>query len=161
MCWPSSLALKRKESMLRPLTPFVLGLATLLGTSKIVRAQEMFDLSGYPMIEGPGTQGFLAYRGPAIPNFFWFCDETGGVFATIGEVAEEVHMLQGGDLASFSFAYYVNGGSVASSGTATAIESRPCKVLCGPRNTSTRSTSHSERSPKIASLKLSGRPSTV
>src|SRR6185503_17120013 len=82
-------------------------------------AQQSMDVSSLEMVVGHGTQGFVSYRGPAIPNFFWYCDDTGGVFATIGEVAEEVHMLQAGDLASITFAYHVQGATGAS-GTASA-----------------------------------------
>ncbi len=100
--------------------------ALLLGVSLLApiraSAQEAIDVSSLPMVVGPGTQGFVVYKGPAIPNLFWTCgsDNAGNLFS-IGEVAEEVHMLQAGDLASFTIAYHVDGGIVATSGTATAI----------------------------------------
>ncbi|HEX6882740.1 MAG TPA: hypothetical protein VF530_05125 [Planctomycetota bacterium] len=74
-----------------------------------------------PMVEGPGTQGFVVYRGPATPNFFWFCDVVGGNYSSVGEVAEEVHLLQAGDLASITFAYHVQGSGSISSGLADAV----------------------------------------
>ncbi len=82
-------------------------------------AQERVDVSGLPMVFGPGTNGFVVYKGPAIPNFFWRCFD-GVSFSSIGEVAEEAHMLQAGDLASFTIAYHVEGATGAS-GTCTAI----------------------------------------
>jgi hypothetical protein len=84
-------------------------------------AQQSLDVSALPMVEGPGTQGFVAYRGPATPNFFWYCDTDGVNYDTIGEVAEEVHMLQAGDLASITFAYHVQGNGTITSGLADAI----------------------------------------
>lgn len=85
------------------------------------RAQEHADVSSLPMVVGPGTQGFVVYRGPATPNFFWYCDTDGVNYDTIGEIAEEVHMLQAGDLASITFAYHVQGNNVISSGLASAV----------------------------------------
>jgi hypothetical protein len=81
----------------------------------------MADIGGLPMVEGPGTQGFVVYRGAPIPNFFWFCEVDGANYSSVGEVAEEVHMLQAGDLASITFAYHVQGNGTISSGLADAI----------------------------------------
>ncbi len=107
--------------MLRPLFPFLFLLGTLLGTANMGGAQQTLDISGKAMIEGPGTQGFVVYRGPAIPDFFWFCSYDGTNYTTVGEVAEEVHMIQAGDLASITFAYYVQGNGTINSGLADAI----------------------------------------
>lgn len=87
----------------------------------VPRGQQHMDVSSLPMIVGPGTQGFVVYRGPATPNFFWYCDTDGVSYHTIGEVAEEVHMLQAGDLASITFAYHVQGSSTIGSGVASAV----------------------------------------
>jgi hypothetical protein len=84
-------------------------------------AQEHADVSSLPMVVGHGTQGFVVYRGPATPDFFWFCDFDGSDYYTIGEVAEEVHMVQAGDLASITFAYHVEGNGTIDSGLAEAI----------------------------------------
>jgi hypothetical protein len=82
-------------------------------------AQERVDVSSLEMVYGPGTQGYVVYKGPAIPNFFWRCFD-GVQFSSIGEVAEEVHMLRAGDLASFTIAYHVE-GAAGQSGTCDAI----------------------------------------
>src|SRR5262245_16844057 len=100
----------------RPWSFTALFLVTVLGRAS---AQQSMDVATLPMVFGPGTQGYVSYRGPAIPNFFWYCDDSGGVYTTIGEIAEEVHMLQAGDLASITFAYHVQGATGAS-GTASA-----------------------------------------
>ena len=100
--------------------PFCPGLA-LVALAGLATAQQSMDVGSLPMVEGPGTQGFVVYRGPATPNFFWYCDTDGVNYDTIGEIAEEVHMLQAGDLASITFAYHVQGNNVISSGLASAV----------------------------------------
>ncbi len=71
-----------------------------------------------PHVVGPGTQGFVAYQGvTAAPDFYWLCSLA--PLTPMGEVAEELHMRQAGDLASFTFSYYTEGGPPAS--TVTAI----------------------------------------
>lgn len=97
------------------------GLLVLAVLAGGVRAQQHSDVSALPMIFGPGTQGFTAYRGPAIPDFFWYCDFDGVDFTTIGEVAEDVHLMQAGDLASITFAYHVSGNDTLTSGLADAL----------------------------------------
>jgi hypothetical protein len=100
--------------------PFVLGVPVLLaGLALSSSAQERVDVSSLPMVVGPGTQGYVVYKGPATPNFFWRCFD-GVQFSSIGEVAEEVHMLRAGDLASFTIAYHVE-GAIGQSGTCSAI----------------------------------------
>lgn len=96
------------------------GLLALFLSGAVV-AQQHLEIGNLPMIVGPGTQGFGVYRGPAIPDFFWFCDTDGTNFDTIGEVAEEVHMVQAGDLASVTFAYHVEGNGTIDAGLATAL----------------------------------------
>lgn len=87
----------------------------------VLCAQQHLDLSGLPMVVGPGTQGFVVYRGPAEPDFSWFCEFDGTNYTSVGEVAEEVHLVQAGDLASISFAYFVQGNGTIHSGLADAI----------------------------------------
>jgi len=96
--------------------PLILALAAL---APALRAQQRTDVSSLPMVVGHGTQGFVVYRGPAIPNLFWSCFN-GSSSSSIGEVAEDVHMLQAGDLASITFAYHVE-GAIGQSGTCSAI----------------------------------------
>ncbi len=71
-----------------------------------------------PLVIGPGTQGFIAYSGPDDADSFWKCFDDEDV--PVGEVAEEVHMRQPGDLASFTFRYYTSGGP-PTGGSVTAI----------------------------------------
>lgn len=102
------------------LHPFaVLGLLAGLSLSSPLGAQERVDVADLPMVVGPGTIGFVVYKGPAIPNFFWRCFD-GVDFSSIGEVADEVHMIQGGELSSVTAAYHVE-GAVGASGTCTAL----------------------------------------
>jgi len=86
-----------------------------------LHAQQHLDVSDLPMVVGHGTQGYVVYRGPAIPDFFWFCDFDGSDYSSVGEVAEEVHMVQGGELASITFAYHVEGNGAIDSGLADAL----------------------------------------
>ncbi|MFO0983607.1 MAG: Ig-like domain-containing protein [Planctomycetota bacterium] len=68
-------------------------------------------------------QGFVLYQMVSDPDFIMVCgqDELGNVTPT-REVAEEVHMVGEGYLASFTFAYNVlSSPGVPDSGTATAI----------------------------------------
>lgn len=104
---------------MHPSSSLLLPWVALAALSRQPGAQERVDVSGLPMVFGPGTNGFVVYKGPAVPNFFWRCFD-GVSFSSIGEVAEEAHMLQAGDLASFTVAYHVEGASGAS-GTCTAI----------------------------------------
>jgi hypothetical protein len=100
---------------------FLLRLAAVAAFTTIsASAQQLLDVGGLPMVEGPGTQGFVVYRGAPTPNFFWYCDFDGVNYTSVGEVAEEVHMLQAGDLASITFAYHVQGNAALSSGVASA-----------------------------------------
>lgn len=104
--------------------------STLLGLQALVlsvtlaapsRAQEHSDVSSLPMVFGHGTQGFVVYRGPAEPDFFWYCTFDGEDWTSVGEVAEEVHLVQAGELASITFAYHVQGNALIDSGDADAI----------------------------------------
>ena len=58
------------------------GVLVLAGLAGGIGAQQHSDVSQLPMVHGPGTQGFTVYRGPAIPDFFWFCDTDGTNFDT-------------------------------------------------------------------------------
>jgi len=71
------------------------------------------------MVVGPGTVGFVVYKGPDTPNFFWRCFD-GVQFSSIGEIAEEVHILQAGQLSSVTVTYHVE-GALGASGTCTAL----------------------------------------
>src|ERR1700752_3857850 len=102
-----------RRSLLVGLSALVLGSA--------VHAQQHADASHLPMVVGHGTQGFVVYRGPAIPDFFWFCDFDGTDFSSVGEVAEEVHMVQSGLLSSITWAYHVQGNDEITNGLADAI----------------------------------------
>lgn len=93
----------------------------LLLTGGVPAAQQALDVGSLPMVEGPGTQGFVVYRGPATPNFFWYCEFDGTNYSSVGEVAEEVHMVQAGDLASITFAYHVQGNGTLTAGLVDAI----------------------------------------
>ncbi len=55
-----------------------------------------------PIDVGPGTQGTLVYEGPPVADVAWYCGATG---ASVGEIADDLHMVQGGSLASFDFTY--------------------------------------------------------
>ncbi len=93
----------------------------LVLTSASLPAQQLALVPGdTPLVVGPGTQGFTAYAGPSGSDFFWLCsfDEFGGGIP-VGEVAEEVHLQQAGDLASFTFRYYTQGGPPTGTVTAT------------------------------------------
>ena len=109
-----------------------------IGLVAAASAQQSMDVGSLPVVEGPGTQGFVVYRGPAIPDFFWFCDFDGVNYSSVGEVAEEVHMVQAGDLASITFAYHVQGNASKTSGLADAIlniyANTPTDTLAPPAN---------------------------
>jgi hypothetical protein len=93
--------------------------ALLPGLGANPSAQERVDVSGLPMVVGHGTVGFVVYKGPATPSSFWRCFDGLG-YSSIGEVADEVHMLQAGDLSSFTIAYHVE-GEAGDAGDCTAL----------------------------------------
>ena len=80
-------------------------------------------------VVGAQGQGFLAYGGvpfPPFEGFTWYCGFDGaGELIPAGQVAENVHLIQAGDLASITFTFKVRsaslGGSGPLSGTASAI----------------------------------------
>lgn len=99
------------------LGPRALALLSVLAVS--ARAQERVDVSDLPMVFGHGTVGFVVYKGPAIPSGYWRCVDGSG-YSSIGEVAEEVHLLQAGELSSLTVAYHVE-GDVGDAGECTAL----------------------------------------
>ncbi len=94
--------------------------AALCAASGATYGQQLTAIpEGTPLVIGPGTQGLPAYVGPAATDFFWFCDfDALGHMTNIGEIAEEVHLRQAGNLASFTFRYFTAEGP--GTGTATA-----------------------------------------
>ncbi len=105
-------------------------IGALCATAPTALAQELVVVPDAPGSIGPGTQGWIVYQGvpfPPFSGFFWFCGGGNGVsdLSPAGEIAEEVHLLQAGELASVSFAFRVwsqsHGGSGPPSGTAAAV----------------------------------------
>src|SRR5262245_60728292 len=65
---------------------------------------------GVPHHVGPGTQGTPVYQGPTFESCSasgWLCDVDDELTTLIGmaEVADDLHMTEGGVLASFTFTY--------------------------------------------------------
>jgi hypothetical protein len=121
---------KGSSNMLKSIAWASLSIGALLCAAPSGLAQELVVVPDAPGSIGPGTQGWIVYRGvpfPPFSGFFWFCGGGNGVsdLSPAGEVAEEVHMLQGGELASVTFTYRVwsqsHGGSGPPSGSATAV----------------------------------------
>jgi hypothetical protein len=105
--------------------------AALLLAAPQAPAQQVGVVVDAPGEVDPTSQGWVVYRGVPFPpwsGYFLLCQNPqqsgSGDLVPAGEVAEDVHMLQGGDLASVTFTYRVwsqsRGGSGPASGAATA-----------------------------------------
>jgi hypothetical protein len=104
--------------------------AALLLAAPPATAQQIGVVVDAPGSVDPADVGWVVYRGVPFPpwsGYFLLCDDTSssGDLVPAGEIAEDVHMLQGGDLAAITFTYRVwsasRGGSGPASGTATAV----------------------------------------
>jgi len=67
------------------------------------------DCEGTVFFGPPATQGSVVYDGPSCPDFSWFCNL--GTPQPAGEIGEEIHMIATGQLASFTFGYFMAAGS--------------------------------------------------